>query len=411
MKSVLFGSLIFIGLLFIMGCSTTETIGDELMYENNAIDANNDALDSIQDEYGLYGYEDLPENIQGYVEGGVFGIFRTGLSIEEAHEYTSFPIIEPSFLPENAFFQGVSLFGNMHTLEVESVALVFTVQSGEEFGYIRLSQTSWENSIYADPNGEKKLCPESVSVFAGHYSGEGRGSVEIISMPIYDIEALFATPDRRVFPEMSVSEVKYGSSLYFINDEVVFTLTVFPSVPSGMVDFDIMHNIAAGLMNTNVAEINREPEEVQQMVSQTWYGREHPLSADNDEWTLTAGRTHFFGSGADYFAQSTFESDEYSFTQLSQTRPNMYQNRTFVGENEAFVFSPLPLDVLMNLGQYYTEYDALIDEGHVRYAIRLIWVIDGILFEWTSVGHPVDIPWETVMDAAKVYAESAVGVW
>jgi hypothetical protein len=91
-------------------------------------------------------------------------------------------------------------------------------------------------------NGGRGISPENLSVFAGHYSGYGRGGVDIMPVQLQDTEAFFAGIDARHFSGVSTYEI--GASLYWMKGDYVFILTILPLQPEGVVDFDTMLKIA-----------------------------------------------------------------------------------------------------------------------------------------------------------------------
>jgi len=177
---------------------------------------------------------------------GVYGNFRSNTAPETASNYTEFPLALPTFLVEDMTFHGITLFGNMNTRETETAIATYSTSSliENEEVVIELRQTHWRNSIYAADKEE--LSFEAVSVFAGQYSGRGRNNLEIEEVLLNGKNAYFASIDLRE-PKGWNSRLEniQGASLYWIQDEIVFVLTVFyPATQYVVPDIEMMLEIA-----------------------------------------------------------------------------------------------------------------------------------------------------------------------
>jgi hypothetical protein len=118
--------------------------------------------------------------------------------------------------------------------------------NNEQVG-IQLQQTYWRDSIFAAEDGE--ISPESVDVFAGVYSGEGRGGLAIETVLLNHKDAYFAAIDMREPYGYPVPEIlPHGASLYWAENDVVFVLTIFaPVSEDSLVNLEMMLAIAESI--------------------------------------------------------------------------------------------------------------------------------------------------------------------
>jgi hypothetical protein len=158
----------------------------------------------------------------------LFGTLGVGVYPMDAVEYMAFPLALPSILMESAEFRGVTLFGNLNTNVATHAAVSFSLQLDDKTIAIELEQVHWTESVYALYEGQ--LCEYAISVFAGHYSGKGRGNLDIKTVQVGDTIGYFAAVDYREPRGNVIPGEEHGASIYWLADDIVFTLRVFTPV-------------------------------------------------------------------------------------------------------------------------------------------------------------------------------------
>jgi hypothetical protein len=84
-------------------------------------------------------------------------------------------------------------------------------------------------------------------VFARWYSGDS-GDFAFVHTAFTDgTTAFIAVPDWRRPHEFLIADDVYGSSLYWMRNELVFTLTVYQPSRFGLVDFGMLAEIAESI--------------------------------------------------------------------------------------------------------------------------------------------------------------------